>query len=169
MTSFPAFRKASAIAKPMPVAPPVINTVFPVSFMGASSSFLHGVSDGLSEKHALIVAQVQLRSKPRPVAVVEPRRQADGGRKEIHVGRNQARVDEVVGPLDVGIAKPRFLVSGRVGQLVDVRYVDEANRSLGAAAALASTDRQASQVTRDGRHQPVVEWIIQIRLVLQAT
>jgi len=35
----------------------------------------------LSEEHALIVTQAELRRKRRPVAVVEPGRQADGSGK----------------------------------------------------------------------------------------
>ena len=93
------------------------------------------VSDRLPEEHTLILTQVELRGKLRLVAVVEPGRQTHGGGEQIDVGRDQARVDVVVRPLNIGIAKAGLLEPGRVGQLVDVRDVDEANRGLGASIA----------------------------------
>jgi hypothetical protein len=43
MTSLPASTKALAKAKPIPVAPPVINVIFPLIFMYSPHSLLHSL------------------------------------------------------------------------------------------------------------------------------
>jgi len=95
------------------------------------------VPHGLREEHALLGAQMELAGERGPVAVVEPGGEALRGGEEVDIARDEAGVDEVVRPLDLGILEARLLEAGRVRDPVDVGDIDELDQGRGVDAPLA--------------------------------
>ena len=91
---------------------------------------------------------------------MEPRSEPSRRRVQVHVARNDPRVDVVISLLNLELQQRRFEKFGRMRQPLEIGDEDQLYGGFGIDASLPGSQSPESEILRENSRKPIVDGVV---------